>query len=93
MSHQDVMGNKYGDISELEQEEQQLIELRKELRNPGPTVSIPNSLTPEQKIAIFSSLLKNHEISSNPPWDSKSRIRSKSSLPYFLGLHQIEWVD
>lgn len=65
MSHQDAMGNKYGDISaidarlaELEQEKQQLIELRKELRNPRPTVSIPNSLTPEQKIAIFSSLFR-----------------------------------
>ena len=65
MSHQDVMGNKYGDIStidarlaELEQEKQQLIELRKELRNPRPTVSIPNPLTPEQKIAIFSSLFR-----------------------------------
>lgn len=59
------MGNKYGDTStidarlaELEQEKQQLIELRKELRNPRPTVSIPNPLTPEQKIAIFSSLFR-----------------------------------
>lgn len=65
MSHQDIIGNKYGDISaidarlaELEREKQQLIELREKLQNPRPTVSIPNSLTPEQKIAIFSSLFR-----------------------------------
>lgn len=65
MSHQDVMGNKYGDISaiearlaELEREKQQLIDRREQLRKPEPTASVSNFLTPEQKITIFSRLFR-----------------------------------
>jgi superfamily II DNA or RNA helicase len=65
MSDQDVMGNKYGDISaidarlaELEREKQQLIDRREQLRKPEPTASVSNFLTPEQKITIFSRLFR-----------------------------------
>jgi superfamily II DNA or RNA helicase len=65
MSDQDLVGNNYGDIptiearlAELEQEKQQLIELREQLRKAKPTASVPNPLTPEQKITIFSSLFR-----------------------------------
>lgn len=65
MSDQDVLGNKYGDISaidarlaELEREKQQLIDRREQLRKPEPTASASISLTPEQKVTIFSRLFR-----------------------------------
>ncbi len=54
-------GDKFHDISaidsrlaELEQEEQRLIALRKELQKPKPASPISDSFSPEQKIAIWS---------------------------------------
>jgi hypothetical protein len=65
MSDQDLIGDNYGDIAtiearlaELEQEKQHLIELGEQLRKAKSTASVPNSLNPEQKITIFSSLFR-----------------------------------
>jgi superfamily II DNA or RNA helicase len=58
-------GNKFGDIStidarltELEQEKQQLLALREELQRPKPPTPASDSLSPEQKIAIFRMLFR-----------------------------------
>ena len=58
-------GDKFRDISaidarlaDLEQEKQQLITLREELQNSKPAPPIPDSFSPEQKIAIFKKLFR-----------------------------------
>ena len=58
-------GNKFGDIStidarltELEQEKQQLMALREELQRSKPPTPASDSLSPEQKIAIFRMLFR-----------------------------------
>jgi len=63
MPNQHRSGDKFRDISaidsrlaELEQEKQQLIALREELQKSRPTPLVPDSFSPEQKIAIFRSL-------------------------------------
>jgi len=58
-------GGKFRDVPsidarliELEQEKQQLIALKEELQKPKSIPSIPDSFSPEQKIAIFRSLFR-----------------------------------
>jgi hypothetical protein len=65
MSNQYASGKKFGDIStidarltELEQEKQQLMALKEELQKSGPTPPVSDSLSPEQKIAIFRNLFR-----------------------------------
>lgn len=45
-------------LNELEEEKQQLIALKEELQKPKRIPSIPESFSPEQKIAIFRSLFR-----------------------------------
>lgn len=45
-------------LNELEQEKQQLIALKEELQKPKRIPSVPESFSPEQKIAIFRSLFR-----------------------------------
>ncbi len=45
-------------LAELEREKQQLLALREELQASNPTPAVSETLTPEQKIAIFSRLFR-----------------------------------
>jgi hypothetical protein len=45
-------------LAELEQEKQQLITLREELKKSKPAPPISDSFSPEQKIAIFRNLFR-----------------------------------
>ena len=45
-------------LNELEDEKQQLIALKEELQKPKRIPSVPESFSPEQKIAIFRSLFR-----------------------------------
>ena len=65
MPDRNPSGEKFRDIlaidtrlAELEREKQQLITLRQELQASKPIPAVSDTLTPEQKIAIFSSLFR-----------------------------------
>ena len=65
MPKQYPSGEKFRDISaidarliELEQEKQRLTALKEELQKSKPTPPVPDSFSPEQKIAIFRSLFR-----------------------------------
>ena len=58
-------------LTEFEQEKQQLIALREKLQKTRPTPPISDSLSPEQKIAIFRNLSHGHSKIFANRWQSQ----------------------
>ncbi len=78
MPDQYPSGEKFRDISaidaklaELERERQQLIALREELQASKPTPAVSDTLTPEQKIAIFRGLFRGRTDINASRWQNK----------------------
>lgn len=58
-------------LAELEQEKQQLLNLRKELRQPSPATPTSGLYSPEQKIAIFRSLFRGRSDIFSNRWQNQ----------------------